>query len=428
SSRSRCRCHSRDSAKRRPVSTNAPIAGCRVNAGPLTLITPSSSPVLGSWTGAAVQYQECCRRSKCSPASSSTGAASTSAVPMAFVPTRLSLHSAPSQNPSPSARRRTAGVPSRQRTTPSRSVMTSSTWEASDIAPTTCLSSVTTPRSGETSRRSASSSPARRPRTLSASACSPRRRTRDHDRKTIPRGRIGGRRPEMTASCIRMRSRAWSGRLRPGGTALGTLTVHLPRRRGEAESGCRPRHSPRHAIPCNGCPSPPPLPVIEITQMSMEAGVAMAQTIGREALVDSPQARVDAWLERFEAALTARDVETAARMFATESYWRDLVAFTWNIKTVEGREGVADLLHACLDHTAPSGFRVTEPPTEADGVVEAWLEFDTATGRGQGHLRLTDEGAWTLLTALRELKGFEEPRGPRRPQGVEHGVVRGRRS
>ena len=69
----------------------------------------------------------------------------------------------------------------------------------------------------------------------------------------------------------------------------------------------------------------------------------MAQTIGREALVDSPQARVDAWLERFEAALTARDVETAARMFATESYWRDLVAFTWNIKTVEGREGVADL-------------------------------------------------------------------------------------
>lgn len=154
----------------------------------------------------------------------------------------------------------------------------------------------------------------------------------------------------------------------------------------------------------------------------------MAQTIGREALVDSPQARVDAWLERFEAALTARDIETAARMFATESYWRDLVAFTWNIKTVEGREGVADLLHACLDHTAPSGFRVTEPPTEADGVVEAWLEFDTATGRGQGHLRLTDEGAWTLLTALRELKGFEEPRGPRRPQGVEHGVVRGRRS
>ncbi len=154
----------------------------------------------------------------------------------------------------------------------------------------------------------------------------------------------------------------------------------------------------------------------------------MTQTIDRPAQASSPQARVDAWLERFEAALAARDVEAAAGMFAVDSYWRDLVSFTWNITTVEGREGVADMLGACLDHTCPSGFHTTETPTEADGVTEAWLEFETATGRGKGHLRLTDEGAWTLLTTLQELKGFEEPRRERRPKGVEHGVVRGRRS
>ncbi|MFD4197814.1 MULTISPECIES: NAD(P)/FAD-dependent oxidoreductase [Amycolatopsis] len=153
----------------------------------------------------------------------------------------------------------------------------------------------------------------------------------------------------------------------------------------------------------------------------------MTQTIDREAPARSPQARVDAWLERFEAALAARDVEAAAGMFAVDSFWRDLVAFTWNIKTVEGREGVADMLSACLDGTDPSGFRTTETPTEADGVVEAWLEFETATGRGKGHLRLTDEGAWTFLTSLRELKGFEEPQRERRPKGVRHGVIRGRR-
>ncbi|UQS25844.1 NAD(P)/FAD-dependent oxidoreductase [Amycolatopsis thermalba] len=154
----------------------------------------------------------------------------------------------------------------------------------------------------------------------------------------------------------------------------------------------------------------------------------MTQTIDREAPARSPQARVDAWLARFEAALAARDVEAAAGLFAVDSFWRDLVAFTWNIKTVEGREGVADLLSACLDDTDPSGFRTTETPTEADGVTEAWLEFETATGRGKGHLRLTDEGAWTFLTSLRELKGFEEPQRERRPKGVRHGVVRGRRS
>ncbi|MGY6652186.1 flavin-containing monooxygenase [Amycolatopsis sp. TRM77291] len=154
----------------------------------------------------------------------------------------------------------------------------------------------------------------------------------------------------------------------------------------------------------------------------------MTQTVDRIEATGSPQARVDAWLSRFESALAARDVEAAAALFAVDSYWRDLVAFTWTIKTVEGRDEVAGLLGACLDRIDPSGFRTTETPTEADGVTEAWLEFETATGRAKGHLRLKDEGAWTLLTSLRELKGFEERRNEQRPKGVEHGVVRGRKS
>ncbi|WP_052863058.1 flavin-containing monooxygenase [Streptomyces niger] len=142
----------------------------------------------------------------------------------------------------------------------------------------------------------------------------------------------------------------------------------------------------------------------------------------------SPQARVDGWLARFEAALAARDVAAAASLFAVTSYWRDLVAFTWNIKTVEGRAGVADLLTACLDHTDPAGFRTTEAPVEADGVTEAWIEFETAVGRAKGHLRLTDDGAWTLLTSLRELKDFPEPLGELRPKGAQHGAITHRRS
>ncbi|POX42736.1 FAD-dependent oxidoreductase [Streptomyces sp. Ru73] len=149
----------------------------------------------------------------------------------------------------------------------------------------------------------------------------------------------------------------------------------------------------------------------------------MTQTLDTVRQDRSPQARVDDWLARFESALAARDVAAAASLFAVDSYWRDLVAFTWNIKTVEGRAGVADLLTACLAGTGPSGFRTTEPPAEADGVTEAWIEFETAVGRAKGHLRLTDEGAWTLLTSLRELKDFPEPRGDLRPKGARHGAV-----
>ena len=161
----------------------------------------------------------------------------------------------------------------------------------------------------------------------------------------------------------------------------------------------------------------------------------MTQTVNTEVSTDaaaSPQARVDAWLATFESALKGRDIEAAAGLFATESYWRDLVSFTWNITTVEGRDGVSELLTGTLEDTDPSGFATEEPPDEADGVVTAWITFETGVGRGRGLLRLKEEDgedrAWTLLTTLHELKGYEEPRQDRRPMGAEHGANKERQT
>ncbi|OZD57119.1 FAD-dependent oxidoreductase [Rhodococcus sp. 06-1477-1B] len=141
----------------------------------------------------------------------------------------------------------------------------------------------------------------------------------------------------------------------------------------------------------------------------------------------SPQERVDTWLSTFEDALVARDIPRVAGMFAVSSFWRDLVTFTWNLKTVEGRDGVADMLGERLADTDPTGFHTTETPDEADGVVSAWIAFETATSRGKGHLRLTtdaetgDDVAWTLLTTMQELKGYEERQGKSRIKGAVHG-------
>ena len=72
---------------------------------------------------------------------------------------------------------------------------------------------------------------------------------------------------------------------------------------------------------------------------------------------------VEQWLERFDSALQTGDAAAAADLFATESYWRDLVAFTWNIRTVEGRDGVTRMLEAALPHIKPRGWHTTEEPT-----------------------------------------------------------------
>jgi putative flavoprotein involved in K+ transport len=154
----------------------------------------------------------------------------------------------------------------------------------------------------------------------------------------------------------------------------------------------------------------------------------MTQTLDSPA--QTPVQRAERWLHDFEEALRARDVARAAGMFAPTSFWRDLVSFTWNITTVENPAGAADLLEETLERANPTDFAVEEPPDEADGVTTAWFTFETATGRGRGLVRLVEEGgqpkAWTFLTTLDELKGHEEPKGPRRPMGAEHGVNRQR--
>ena len=128
------------------------------------------------------------------------------------------------------------------------------------------------------------------------------------------------------------------------------------------------------------------------------------------------------WLGAFGDALAQGDAARAASLFTDTSFWRDLVAFTWNIKTVENPDGVEDMLDETLEHVGPSNFQLSEDAEEADGVVTAWFTFETNVGRGEGLVRLKDGKAWTLLTALYELKGHEEPMAENRPMGAEHGV------
>ncbi len=42
-------------------------------------------------------------------------------------------------------------------------------------------------------------------------------------------------------------------------------------------------------------------------------------------------------------------------MFAATSFWRDLVAFTWNITTVEDPVGVEDLLESTVPRRPDRG-------------------------------------------------------------------------
>jgi len=146
----------------------------------------------------------------------------------------------------------------------------------------------------------------------------------------------------------------------------------------------------------------------------------------RIAETDALAAAVQEWLTRFERALSQGDDAALHDLFHAESYWRDILALTWNIGTVSGSGAVAEAL-AAARVMKPSGFaldRVRTPPraTTRAGTqsTEAFFKFETSIGRCNGVLRLVADRAWTLMTSLDEIKGHEERTGKRRPTGQSH--------
>src|SRR5258707_1439510 len=137
------------------------------------------------------------------------------------------------------------------------------------------------------------------------------------------------------------------------------------------------------------------------------------------------------WLAQFETALAEPDDGLLKTLFHPDSHWRDVLALSWNLQTMHGADATLAELKAHPPRAAPGAFqidpdraaprRVTRAGTSA---IEAMFKFETAQGRGNGIVRLIpdadDDGAlkaWTLLTTLEELKGFEEQLGTARPRG-----------
>jgi len=144
---------------------------------------------------------------------------------------------------------------------------------------------------------------------------------------------------------------------------------------------------------------------------------------------------VDEWLAQFERALGGRDDALLRSLFHADSHWRDVLALTWRIRTVGGADAIVRELRAHAARARPTGF-ATDPDRTAPrrvtraGIpaIEAIFRFRTTDGHGSGVLRLTPGGAndggplkaWTLLTALEEITGFEERIGKARPKGESY--------
>lgn len=133
-----------------------------------------------------------------------------------------------------------------------------------------------------------------------------------------------------------------------------------------------------------------------------------------------------AWLAEFGNALQHASYTRTAAMMHPDGYWRDLLTFGWIFKNVHGIDAIRAWLSEAAGSHAPYDFRLDgEPFTggigEHSSTLDFFFTFETDIALARGFVRLVEDRdapgllkAFTVLTAMQELKAFLEPVGRRR--------------
>ena len=136
---------------------------------------------------------------------------------------------------------------------------------------------------------------------------------------------------------------------------------------------------------------------------------------------------IDVWMSDFVRALSDPTIPMAD-LFADEEsgdgvipFWRDMVAFSWNIITLEGIQAIHDFVRFLQQNSkqSSSSMVLRRDPRHAvtvsdDNVIECCALLETPVGTGRAHVRLKAGRAITLLTTLSDLRDCPFQIGPHR--------------
>ena len=132
--------------------------------------------------------------------------------------------------------------------------------------------------------------------------------------------------------------------------------------------------------------------------------------------------QIDEWLINFNQAISSKAnketaIELLDELFLDDCHWRDLLALTWKIQTLSGKNNVINKIYESVLNVQAKDFLVDKnraQPREVSRadkiVIEVILTFENKFGKCEGIVRLYNDEqenrklkAWSLLTALDEL-------------------------
>ncbi|KAJ9401895.1 hypothetical protein DTO282F9_1185 [Paecilomyces variotii] len=153
---------------------------------------------------------------------------------------------------------------------------------------------------------------------------------------------------------------------------------------------------------------------------------------------DDPDKIATEVIDKLNSALANKDAQTLSRLYVDDGYWRDHLCFSWDFRTLKGKDNVARFV---TEGQSPAKVHIDRSsarkaphygPIDVVGEVkgiEFYISVETNVGRGNGIVRLAGLNEWkifTVFTSLVELKGHEEAINHRRPVGAHHGEHHGR--
>lgn len=128
------------------------------------------------------------------------------------------------------------------------------------------------------------------------------------------------------------------------------------------------------------------------------------------------------WFAAFSKAARENDVRAITTLFTDDGNWKDILALTWDLRTLIGRDAVTRMLHGRLAPSALTDLRLLHDSFREPTLQRPWPDiaflrlyfgFRTKVGQGTGIAYLVplpggDWKAYSLFTCLESLTEFPE--------------------
>ena len=144
-----------------------------------------------------------------------------------------------------------------------------------------------------------------------------------------------------------------------------------------------------------------------------------------------PVAVANEWFQTFTPLVEHGDVAGILALLTDDSFWRDALALTWDLRTFHGPAKINQFLVDRLKVVKVTNLKLGDPNLVDNSPVNVWIQsiftFDLGDyGLGTGVLRLVQKstGEWkgyTIYTSLSGLKDHPEQLGEHRNQLPDHG-------